>query len=595
MSTILIKNGTVVDGSGAPAYEADILIKGDTIAAIGRGLENRTELVDDIASADIIDAAGKTITPGFINMHSHADCSIAMYPNMESSLGQGITTEFAGHCGLGVAPIQKHWLYMFPEKKAYTRVNPEPIGGINPYGAYIVPAEAMRPAFKEAYGEELDWTTYGEFLDHMRRVGIGANVATVCGQSLIRLQAMGLDYKRPATEEEICAQEEMLREAMDGGALGLGLGLDYQPSLYASHEELVRLMAVVKERGGIVTAHTRHVPNDYYGREINFYEGLKEFLELGLETGAKIHVSHIQNAYPASPETEEMAKAGVEQTLALLEEYRQKGVAVTWDVIPHRAFGPFHYPMVAGMFQPYVEQCGSVERFSQMLRIGNYRDIIETEIRNGNHASRGVFTRFNPKANPNWDLGQKFTKVKDPALLGKTIREAANGQDSLKFLLDLMAEDPYACIIQLNRQPETTPERDAFVARDEAAIGLDIWSFDYDACLNPEGLPLECGSPATYQGLGYFLEDEIAKGESLEGTIRKLTGNAAAYIGLSDRGLLREGYKADVLVIDFEHFSACERLYDPRCGINGLDYVIVGGQVAVCKGEHTHVRSGCIL
>ena len=120
----------------------------------------------------------------------------------------------------------------------------------------------MRPAFKEAYGEELDWTTYGEFLDHMRRVGTGANVATVCGQSLIRLQAMGLDYKRPATEEEICAQEEMLREAMDGGALGLGLGLDYQPSLYASHEELVRLMRVVKERDGIVTAHTRHVPND---------------------------------------------------------------------------------------------------------------------------------------------------------------------------------------------------------------------------------------------------------------------------------------------------------------------------------------------
>ena len=79
------------------------------------------------------------------------------------------------------------------------------------------------------------------------------------------------------------------------------------------------------------------------------------------------------------------------------------------------------------------------------------------------------------------------------------------------------------------------------------------------------------------------------------GTIRKLTGNAATYIGLSNRGLLREGYKADVLVIDFEHFSACERLYDPRCGINGLDYVIVGGQVAVHEGEHTHVRSGCIL
>ena len=324
MSTIYIKNGTVIDGSGAPRFKADILIKDDTILTIGPDLSARPELAGDIASADVIDAAGKTVTPGFINMHSHGDCSAAMYPDMESSLGQGITTEFAGHCGLGVAPIQKHWLYMFPEKKAFTRVNPEPIGGINPYGAYIVPAEAMRPAFKEAYGEELDWTTYGEYLDHLRRVGTGANLAAVAGQSLIRLQAMGLDYKRPATEEEICAQEEMLSEAMDGGALGLGLGLDYQPSLYASHEELVRLMTLVKERGGVVTAHTRHVPNDYYGRDVNFCDGLKEFLELGLETGARLHISHIQNAYPASPESDEMARAGVNETLALVQEYREK-------------------------------------------------------------------------------------------------------------------------------------------------------------------------------------------------------------------------------------------------------------------------------
>ena len=595
MSTILIKNGTVVDGTGAPGYEADVLIKGDTIVAIGPNLTVRPEFAGDIASADIIDAAGTYVTPGFINMHSHGDCSAAMYPDMESSLGQGITTEFAGHCGLGLAPIQNHWLYMFPEKKAFTMVNPEPIGGINPYGAYIVPADAMRPAFKEAYGEELDWTTYGEYLDHLRRVGTGANLAVVAGQSLIRLQAMGTDYKRPATEEEIRAQEGMLNEAMDGGALGLGLGLDYQPSLYASHEELVRLMTVVKERGGIVTAHTRHVPNAYYDHEVNFCDGLKEFLELGLETGARIHVSHIQNAYPASPETDEMANAGVDQTLALMEEYRKKGVAVTWDVIPHRAFGPFHYPMVAGMFQPYVEQCGSIENFVRALKVGNYRDIIEAEIRNGNHASRGVFTRFNPKANPNWDVAQKFTKAKDPSILGKTIREAANGQDSLKFLLQLIADDPEACIIQLNRQPDHTPDRDRFVAREEATIGLDIWTIDYDACLNRDGLPLECGSPATYQGMFFYLEDERNKGTPFETAVRKLTGNAADCIGLSDRGRIREGYKADVLIIDRENFSACERLYDPRCGVNGLNYVIVGGRIAVKNGEHTHVRSGCIL
>lgn len=591
MNRILIQNGTVIDGSGAPGFVADVLIGDGRILKIGPKLGDRP----DCAGAEIIDAAGKLVMPGFINMHSHADCSAAMYPNMESTLGQGVTTEFTGHCGLGVAPIKEHWLYMFPEKKAFRQVNPEPIGGINPYGAYIVPAERMRPAFERAYGQKLDWTTFGEFLDHLRRVRTGANLATVAGQAHIRLQAMGLDYKRPATEEEIRAMEDSLEEAMDGGALGLGLGLDYHPGLYASREELLRLMTLVARRGGIVTAHTRMRPNDYYQHKANVYESYREFMELGLESGARIHISHISNAFEVTPKDDAMEKKGVRRTLALLEQYREQGLSVTWDVIPYGAFGPFHYPMAASMFQPYVEQCGGVTAFAEVLKVGNYRQLIAEEIRGGNHASRGIFTRFNPKGDPEWDTRQRFTRTKDETLVGKTIREAAEGRDSLDFLLNLLAEDPQASIIQLSRRPEHTPDRDEFVEQQDATIGLDTWTFDYDACLNEEGMPLECGSPATYEGMTAFLEREKARGVSVETTVQKLTSNAARCLGLTDRGLIREGYAADLLVVDYDHFSACQCLADPRHGARGLDYVIVGGQVAVRQKIHTHVRSGRIL
>ena len=166
---------------------------------------------------------------------------------------------------------------------------------------------------------------------------------------------------------------------------------------------------------------------------------------------------------------------------------------------------------------------------------------------------------------------------------------------SLELLLDVLTEDPYAAMISLGRRPEHTPDRDAFVARTEATIGLDTWTLDYDAALSEGDLPLECGSPATYEGMTVFLETERDKGAAIEETIRKLTGNAARTLGLTDRGFVSQGLAADLLVLDWEHFSARENLADPRHGPQGLDYVLVAGQIAVDHGVHTHVRSGTVL
>lgn len=588
MAWTLIRGGTVVDGTGSPPFQADVCIRDGVIDAVGPDLSAPE-------GAQVMDAAGKLITPGFINMHSHSDCSAAMYPNMESTLGQGITTEFAGHCGLGVAPVQHSWLYMFPEKKAFTKVMPEPPGGINPYNAYLVPTQRLREPFAQTYGQELDWPTYGQFLEHLRRVGLGANLAVVAGQAQIRLQAMGTDYHRDATETEIAAMEGALSEAMDGGALGLSLGLDYEPGLFAGREELLRLMKLVAARGGIVTAHTRSRSHPYYGHAQSFLDGLREFLDLGRESGVRIHVSHIQNGYNVTPAHDGLIRAAVAKTLEELDRARQAGVNVTWDVIPKYAYGPFHYPMAASLFQPYVERCGGCAAFSRALTLPDFRRQVVEEIRTGRHPSQGVFTRFDPQADPAWDTRYRFTRVQRAGCVGKTIREAAQGADSLELLLDVLTEDPYAAMISLGRRPEHTPDRDAFVARTEATIGLDTWTLDYDAALSEGDLPLECGSPATYEGMTVFLETERDKGAAIEETIRKLTGNAARTLGLTDRGFVSQGLAADLLVLDWEHFSARENLADPRHGPQGLDYVLVAGQIAVDHGVHTHVRSGTVL
>lgn len=588
MSVLLLCRGTVVDGTGAPPFPADVLIRDGIIETVAPSLPVP-------AGASVLDAAGKLITPGFINMHAHSDCSAAMYPNMESTLGQGITTEFAGHCGLGVAPVQTNWLYMFPEKRAFTQVMPEPPGGINPYHAYIIPTEQLREPFARAYGQTLDWSTYGEFLAHLRRVGLGANLAVVAGQAQIRLQAMGADYRRDATQAEISAMEALLAEAMDGGALGLSLGLDYEPGLFASREELLRLMKLVAARGGIVTAHTRSRSHPYYDHPQNFLDGLREFLDLGRESGARIHVSHIQNGYEITPAHDGLIQAAVEQTLAELDRARQDGVRVTWDVIPKYAFGPFHYPMAASLFHPYVEACGGCTAFARTLALPSFRQRITDEIRAGKHPSQGVFTRFDPKADPDWDTRYKFTRTQRAGCVGKTIRQAADGADSLDFLLDVLAEDPYAALIPLGRRPEHTPDRDAYVARPEATIGLDTWTLDYAATLSSGDMPLECGSPATYEGMTVFLETERDKDAPIETTVRKLTGNAAQALGLTDRGFVAPGLAADLLVLDWDHFFARENLADPRHGPQGLDYVLVAGQIAVDHGTHTHVRTGTVL
>ena len=251
----------------------------------------------------MIDAAGKLITPGFINMHSHSDCSAAMYPNMESTLGQGITTEFVGHCGLGVAPVQDDWLYVSGEKG----IHQGHAGAARGYPTHTTPilsppGVCVEP-FAQAYGPgaELDhlWPVPGSFAPGWDWEPIWPwwpdRHRSAC-------KPWACAYRRDATEQEIAAMEDAPQRGHGRRRAGAEPGPDYEPGLFAGREGA----AAPDEAGGCPGRYC-HCPHPQ--PELSpitamlrtFLDGLREFLDLGRESGARIHVSHIQSGYTVTP------------------------------------------------------------------------------------------------------------------------------------------------------------------------------------------------------------------------------------------------------------------------------------------------------
>lgn len=587
MIDIVIQNGRIIDGTGTPFYQAEIAIKDGKIIQIAKQIST--------PARKRIDASNCIVTPGFINLHSHADCSVYLCPDMESTLGQGITTEFAGHCGLGVAPFVKHWGYNFVEKLAMYQLSEKTAWGASPYEYKIVPEASMRQVLQATYGECCNWKEWSEFKQHMEASGLGANMICMVAHGPIRLQVMGTDYQRVATNMEVQSMLEYVREAMEAGAWGVSLGLDYEPGLFASREELLALFLEVAKYDGVITAHARMRTHASYSSKQQVIEGYLELLELAKEAKVWLHISHIDCAYEVEPPEEEAVRCLVYRTLQVLEEYQTMGVKVTWDVIPKYVYGPFHYPKLASLLQPYIEECGSMSAFENRCHDKDYVEKVKVEIREGKHPSNSPFTSIHPGRNPNWGNLLQITKTSNPKWIGKTIATLAKerGCDSLDVVFALLQEDMETCIVSLGMRPEYTSSRDAFTSLEEAGIGLDTWTLNYKDKLSKEGMPLECGSPATYSGMITFIENQT--GVPLEKTIQKITGNPARILGLKDRGLLKEEFVADVLVIEEAKLKSNERLDDPRNQPSGIDYVIVNGKIAVEKGIHSHSRSGRVI
>ena len=573
---VIVRNGEVIDGSGKPRSKQDVGLKGDSIAAVGN-LEGATAPIT-------VDAAGQVVTPGFIDMHSHADQTILVYPYAQSFIGQGITTTVCGQCGFSPAPLNKHYAVTWwefnwwdmVEKRKYDR---EVVGDLG----------KARKAAKEVAGLDMNWSTFGEWLGRLDSDGIGLNIAPLVGHSTIRAAVMGTDYRRHATKDEIDAMKRYVEEAMDSGAQGISDGMDYAPNSYCAPEESVEVIGVAAKKGGLFSTHWRRTGlREGFGNP-GLIQGLKEAIEIARKTGAKFEVAHLGSGYQILPSsTPKLTALAAEETLAVIDDAVKSGVDLTFDVIPNSQGGGVGYSKyLASPLSPWLKEAGSMEKFADNLRAPDLRNEIRQFIMSGKWYS------LNPIVQPGWANAILISKSKADGIAGKTLAEVAakRGEHALDTLMDIIMEDPWTTT-GLRKGDEATKQM--FLKHQRAMVAIDTFVVDetYEGKNPPYPLP----SHNTFGGMARYLSlYAVPEVLGLEEGVRRLTGFPAERLGLSDRGTIAVGKKADIVVFKPEAVKDVTTDDEPRRYPEGFSWVFVNGVAAMENGKLKLTRSGRAL
>ncbi len=573
---LLIKNGTVIDGSGAPMFRADVGVRNEKIVEIG-----------DLKNADasqVIDAQGLYISPGFIDCHAHSDWSILIHPTGDSKIMQGVTSEFGGLCGYGAAPIRKEEWY----KLLYVRMT---VGWSMHYTA------AAYNSWPLPYGRELevDWSSMREYLDRVEETGIGLNYGMLFGHGAMRYWTMGLEA-RQCTDDELEAMKGVARQTMEDGAFGMSVGLTGCPGCWASTQELIELCRVVAENGGVYMTHQRFGEHGAEGGEIP----VKESVEIAEKAHIPTVCSHTRG----------------DQTIQnILGEARARGVDITFDMFPlpgsiasnivymiphwltrHRDQG----------FDFIVEQLKKPE-IRERFKAKDYPEWIAT-IR----SIPGGF-QFKPEkkySEPKWGVMQlqKVWTTKNKKYVGKTFKEIAAMRevDPWTAWFDIICDEKgYARWLTLMLGSESFEEMYSPAVEESLKVPYCIVESD-SPIQSPRGVNISSVDPRAYGTFPLILSEYVRKRKVLtwEEAIQKMTSSPAKAVGLKDRGLLRKGFWADLCIFDpgtvrpRVHWKNALELSQ---GINhniypeGIEYTIVNGTIVNNRGMITGARPGKVL
>jgi N-acyl-D-amino-acid deacylase len=494
--------------------------------------DDRLRLLESDASAPpagrTIDAAGLVVAPGFIDLHSHSGLMILADPRHEPKVRQGVTTEVIGVDGNSYAPFTSR-----DDLLAFVELN----GGLD-----------GRPDLP------FDWDTVASYLTRLDRQ-VAVNLCFLVGNSVLRIAALGWDDV-PADEQSLDHQRRLLREAMEEGAFGLSSGLDYPPGAYATTEELAALSQEAARHGGFYHTHVRYALGD------RFLDPFREAIEIGRLGEAPVHLTHFyhRRTFPGGPA----------EMIALVEEARAAGRDVTWDTYPYEWASTRLLIML-----PIWVQAGGPGPLRERLADREVRDRLREEI-----GARGqLFAGAGGLADVR--LGY-FARPENTQWEGRTLGDyiTETAKEPIDALCDLLLDEDLR-VNEVTPGPwrETLPE---FIRHPIGMVGTDS-TFVGDK-----------PSPRTYGSfpriLGEFVREERLL--SLEEAVRKMTSAPAARLGLTDRGLLADGYAADVVVFDAERVRSLATYDEPRQFPEGIRYVLVNGEVVVDDGAHTGALPG---
>jgi dihydroorotase/N-acyl-D-amino-acid deacylase len=525
---LVITNGHIIDGTGSPWYSGDVGIRDGRIAAIG-----------NLAAASrkrTIDAAGKVVAPGFIDMLGQSELSILVEPRLPSKIYQGITTEITGEGG-SIAPLNEA----------------------------IIQADRLG---YDHYHIAPDWRTFRQYFARLEKQGMGINLASYVGATQVRRMVLGDDNKQP-TPEQLEQMKALVRDAMKDGTVGVSTALEYAPAPYAKTEELIALAAEGGKFGGIYSTHMRDESN-------SILEAIDEALRIGREAHVPVEIWHIKvagkNNWGRMPEV-----------VAKIDAARVAGADVTADTYAYTAwFNDF------SAFVPPWAHDGGAAKLVERLKDPTTRERIRKDMLTPSNDWDNEWQEIpGPEA-------IMIGVVQNPKMLplqGKRLSEIAKlwNKDPIDAIFDFLIDDPYAgvAVFGMSQPDVTLALQQPWVAIDNDSSGT-----------SPEGiLGQEHPHPRAYGTFPRILRKYVRedKALTLEDAIRKMSALPAQRLRLTDRGVLKAGMWADVVIFDPATVRDLATFDNPNQLSEGMDYVLVNGVPVIDQSKMTGALPGKVL
>lgn len=539
---ILIKNGLIIDGTGSEGYKGDILIKNDEIIDIDSEINDM--------EAKMIDAKDMIISPGFIDVHNHADLNICEANEGLPFIKQGLTTIAVGMCGIGIAPANekvKNYYYNFANK-----------------------AFCSTPQLYE---------NYANLFEELENKGVGLNMAFLIPHGNIRACILGTDSRNP-NKKELNEMKKLVEKNMQAGAFGMSTGLVYPPGSESTTEELIELSKVISKYNGIYDSHMR---NEGAG-VIDI--GMKELITIAREANVKAHISHW--SVISNYNVEDLTKRAINY----MNQARSEGLEITADsTVYEDGFTSLSFVLLpTWVFQ----------NFQENLTDPSTRKRIQKEVFEKLYSMFISDAPFYIKLIPKFIL-QKiiFSKMaknvivlnalKDQDVVGKTIYEILSSRYPSKSLedalLDFIREQDGGIMIRI-------------ITKDEEKGIIPLFKQDYVAP-SSDAIPFSEGNthPRTYNAFPRVINRWVKEKSyiSLEEAIRKMTSLPASILGLNNRGLIKKGYKADIVIFDYNTIEDKGSLENGKEYPMGIRYVVINGDLVIEKGKYLGKYVGKVL
>lgn len=482
----------------------------------------------------VIDAKGRVICPGFIDTHSHSDLVILVNPYNEVKIRQGITTEVLGQDGISMAPLPQEHISSWRKNLA----------GL------------------DGESDEIDWKyeTTENYLKMMDYNGVGLNETYLVPHGNVRMEAMGLE-DRPATKEEIQKMCEITERELKAGAIGLSTGLIYIPCAYSLTEEIIEMCKVVAKYDGVFVVHQRSEAD-------TILTSMEEIIEIGKQSGVKVHFSHFKVCGKANWKY-------IPQVIELLEKAEKEGIRVSFDQYPYAAGST-----MLGVVLPPWAHSGGTDKLIERLSDENERAKMKKDIANGIEG---------------WDNFIEFAGIDQ--IFVTSVKTEKNKDTIGKSLLEIgkmRGKDPLDATFDLLKEEENAVGMVDFYGLEEHIIGFmkrDEQNVCTDGLLAGKPHPRAYGSFPKILGR-YVRELNVL---TIEEAVYKMTKKAARSFSIKDRGELKEGYFADIVIFDKDTVSGCDDFINSMQYPTGIDYAIINGNCVVEEGKYNKIKAGKVL